>query len=308
MLYKQVRKLWTTLSKRFKLNPLHHLMGPNTQPMNAASSICNRIATAMLAVVILISAQTATARVTLLPLTECPTDIDPVELCAVRGFVWAGKKEKKAIRRQIGRTTITKTFLVTGRLAGGKPAPYAVKFTQPLSDYFAHTDHTGPVAHVWTEDQAVLLTTRGRLKISTRDIGVESWPGFTIIDRKRWQAIARYYDNCIDLSILNRPNLTTLRDDVRAQCISLADGKAIPGEKSCPRPQKAECNRIPENFQPFELTVEQLYTAVRELRQIRLTRDENEKSQFGGSGNGVSVFSVPNTKYLVVHAFCDECY
>jgi hypothetical protein len=249
------------------------------------------------------------ARETLLPSTDCPK-VDGGEICVVGGLV-AVAKARQLLRTIRRGDTVTKVLLVSGSLNGGNAKPYALKFTLPTDDYFANTNHSGPVATLTNAtDKPLVVTNRGTLLILTKGVQTEPIPNTVIIDERHWRVLARYY-KCIDFSLLAQTP-TVIWDDGRQRCVAV---RRKPGAKhqatsrGCRSPAPAECGAIQTDLAPEIVPLRRLEAAVRELRSLglRVTDPYDIGLHFGGAGWLVLAFRVPHTHLIVIHGYCADC-
>jgi hypothetical protein len=252
------------------------------------------------------------AREVLIPLSDCPADLEAAGECMVGGIGWWGGKNAIPLRKQVGRATITKIYLVKGRLDGGPVKTFALKFVQELDDYFAHTDNSGAVAYqtrAQGRGDLVVLTDKGALRVLTKGLRIELIPNIVVVDEERWQVLARYYDECIDLSFLLRTPPIVIWDEGRRRCVSLEPGKSgVTRAQKCERPKKNACKGVPSHFEPAAgVATEQLDATVRDWRILRLMASSRD-GHFGGSGWGIRAYRVAGSRYLVFRGFCNDCY
>ena len=271
----------------------------------------------------LLHPESAGARDTLNPSGVCPPETEQPDAyygyrsgtCEVGGLAWDGKGAAKSIRKRLIGDFVIKVFLISGRLNNGKPSPYALTFRQSLTDYFALTDRSGPVAYdvlSSNEGRMVIWTDRGWLHILTKGIGLEPPPNVVVIDEQRSEVLARYYDECIDLSFLNRRQPIIIWDEGRRRCVSLTPGKhRVVRSNTCERPKTTDCGgrpSVPSHFVPAAgFTIHELDRTIRDMRRLRLSPN-NQSGYFGGTGWGVRAYRIPGTSYLILRGSCGDCF
>ncbi|NOT42580.1 MAG: hypothetical protein HOP13_19055 [Alphaproteobacteria bacterium] len=267
------------------------------------------IRAASLAIGILFAVETSLAREVLVPLAECPEE-ESGETCDTGGLAWYGPASKIPLRREPRAKAVIKQFLVTGQLNGGRAKPYALTFSQLLTDYFAPTNRSGPIAYEIAsrgERYLAVRTNRGSLRVLS-NFGIEPPPHIVVIDERSWDVIARYYSPCVDLSFLKRAK--QLWDEGRGLCVSLP-GQRHPFAKGCTKPTRVDtCSpfTVPNWFVPAKGTrLESIDAAVRDFRTLRLNANDAEGTHFGGSGWGVRAYRVTGTPYLVLRGLCGDC-
>ena len=240
----------------------------------------------------------------LTPVTECPLPQGHYDFgeCEVLGLQQAGAGE--GLRTEPGRKHVVKRFPVTGSLNDGKPKRYVLQFKQPVSDYFAFTDRSGPIAVDRREADLTVLTTQGSLRIS-KGVSIEDPPNVVLIDARRWSVIARYYTPCLTLSFMKRRD--AIWDAGRKRCVSMrpnGDHSTFAG--SCAKPTKCTPYELPKGLVPArDVRLEQVEESVRDLRDLRLST--NSGGKFGGMGWGVEAYRAPGTPYIVLWGYCGDC-
>ena len=247
------------------------------------------------------------ARDVLMPITSCEED-EGDHLCNVAGLVLGKGGARSSIRRQVRGETMIKKFLISGKLNGGPPKPYTLTFSQPLSDYFASTNHSGPIAYDPGHD-LVVRTNRGRLRILSK-VQIEDPPNVVVIDERSWNVVARYYRPWIDLSFLRRR--APFWDEGRNTCVSMpSQGRAVTFAGTCTKPKRVayyNAHSIPEGFErAVGTTTEKIDAAVRDLRTLRLQAMNTEGTGHGGQGWGVYAYRVTGTHILVLYGYCSDC-
>lgn len=250
------------------------------------------------------------ARDVLTPITACEED-EGRHQCDVWGLAWSGSDSTAPIQRTVQGKRVIKTFLLSGSLNGGPARPYALKFSQPLDDYFALTNRSGPIASVLNADSATIVRTdRGELRILSKFVR-EPIPNIVVIDNPTQKVVARYYSPCIDLSFLKRR--TPFWDEGRGRCVSVRrDGRPSAFAGTCAKPKEvapATCayERMFSGFTAVRTTEEQIDAVARDLRPLRLAA-YNENMQFGGAGWGVRAYRLNGTRFLVIWGRCTDCY
>jgi hypothetical protein len=224
----------------------------------------------------------------------------------VVGGLSVSHNARRSLRKHVGRARITKIYLIEGSLAGGETKPYALKFVQPIADYFAQTDHSGPIAH-WGEvdGSPIVLTTRGHLLILTEGVHLEAIPNFVIVDERSGRSLARYYNSCTNLSFLS-VRTGTVWDELGGRCIEVESGLKSRG--SCTRPTMDACLGVPSRFKPATgMTLKRLRELARDIGSLDLQSNEPDGTFFGGDGWGVWPYRVPGTPFLVVYGYCGDC-
>jgi hypothetical protein len=260
------------------------------------------------AVAVQLGATPSYARDVLTPITTCDED-EGSNQCLVAGLVWSEPASKAQIQRQVRGRSVIKRFLVTGELDGGPAKPYALTFSQPLSDYFSPTDHSGPIAYEPGADDLTVRTNRGRLRVLSK-VQVEEPPNIVVIDERSWEVVARYYRPWIDLSFLRRR--APFWDEGRNTCISMPSrGGAVTFAGICTKPKRVatySSHSIPKGFERAGSTTEKIEAAVRDLRTLQLQAADAAGSHHGGQGWGVYVYRVKSTHLLVLYGYCTDCY
>ncbi len=244
------------------------------------------------------------ARDVLSPVAECePNEWEYV--CDVWGLAWDGPAAKAPVRKRIDGKRVIKTLLLTGSLNGGPPKPYALRFSQPLSDYFALTARSGRIAFMLNaEGKTIVRTNKGDLHILSK-FRVEPVPNVVVIDSRTWNVVARYYSTCLDLTFLKRAS--RIWDEGRGRCVSLG-GRTDPLATGCAKPKKETCTleRVPNGFQRATIPAEKI-AALRDIRQLGLDTYDGG-FEYGGKGWGVYVYRVKGTRLLVLSGACTDCY
>lgn len=242
----------------------------------------------------------------LTPVAVCPTgDLS----CIVRGL-WVESKAKSLIRTRTTSAGIEKTFFITGTLNGGESGRYALRFAQQRWDYFAATNHSGPIAQYGPPTYPTVLTDKGSLRIETPEVRAERIPNLVIVDARHRRVLARQYsetgDDCLDLSFLTRKRVHGLWDDAGQRCVArpLTEKGALPRGTGCVRPRKGDC-WIPRAFAPAPMTIDQLNATVRDMRILGLW--ENAPGEFGGSGWTVESYRPQNKDLIVIIGHCTDC-
>jgi hypothetical protein len=244
------------------------------------------------------------ARDVLRPIAECEQN-EWEYVCDVWGLEWYGPAAKAPVRKRIDGKRVIKTFLLTGSLNGGPPKPYALRFSQPLSDYFALTARSGLIAFMLNgEGKTIVRTNKGDLHILSK-FKVERVPNVVVIDSRSWNAVARYYSTCLDLTFLSRAS--RIWDEGRGRCVSL-DGRTDTLATDCARPKKGTCSlgRVPRGFERTSIPYEKI-AALRDMRRLGLATF-NGGFEYGGSGWGVYVYRVKGRRLLVLSGDCSDCY
>jgi hypothetical protein len=204
-----------------------------------------------------------------------------------------------------------KTFLIEGRLNGGQRKAYALRFVQSRNDYFSRTSHSSPIAQRFQRyaDRPVIFTRQGRLEVSTPALQGERPANVIIVDMRRWRAIARYYapgeDDCFDLSPLAKPATKAIWDEGGERCVSIRPLGAQSGT-SCPRLRTGKCT-LPKELVPVGMPLERLFDVAREFRLLDFYPNDEAGTDFGGDGWGARSYRIPNTKLLVLEAYCYDC-
>jgi len=247
----------------------------------------------------------AAAEHVLTPVTECPPPPGYYDFgeCRVMGLQQPGAGA--GLRTAPNRRYVVKRFPVTGALNGGETKRYVLEFMQPVTDYFAFTDHSGPIAVDRREAGLVVLTTQGPLRI-TQGARIEDAPNIVVIDERRWHVIARYYTPCLTLALVKRRD--AIWDAGRKRCVSMRPGSdhaTFAG--SCAKPTKCIPYELPKGLVPaHDVRLEQIDTSVRDLRDLGLST--NSPGKFGGGGWGVDAYRAPGTPYIVLWGYCSDCY
>jgi hypothetical protein len=242
----------------------------------------------------------------LTPVAACPAgDLS----CIVRGL-WVESKAKSLIRTRTTSAGVEKTFFITGALNGGESRRYALRFTQQRWDYFAATNHSGPIAQYGPPTDLTVLTDQGSLRIETPELRADRIPNLVVVDARHWRVLARQYtetgDDCPDLSFLTRKRTRGLWDDGGQRCVArpLTEKGALTKGTGCVRPRKGDCS-IPRTFAPAPMTIDQLNATVRDMRILRLW--ENTTGEFGGSGWTVESYRPPDKNLVVIIGHCTDC-
>ncbi|MFM9863668.1 MAG: hypothetical protein ACKVRO_08675 [Micropepsaceae bacterium] len=250
-------------------------------------------------------------REVLTPVTSCEPD-ERRHQCDVWGLVWAGSGATAPIQRTLQGKRVIKSFLLTGVLNGGPPRPYALKFSQPLDDYFASTNRSGPIASVLNADDATIVRTdRGELRILSKFVR-EPIPNIVVVDNPSQAVVARYYSPCIDLSFLKRR--TPFWDDGRGRCVSVRrDGRATAFAGTCAKPKEVApvtCayERMFSGFTAVRPVGEQIDAVARDMRPLGLYGFGDADMELGGGGWGVRTYRVEGTRFLVIWGRCKDCY
>ena len=268
-----------------------------------------RLLASLLATVIAVQlgASPSHARDVLTPITACE-EYEGGHQCLVAGLVWSEPASKAQIQREVRGKSVIKRFLVTGELVGGPAKPYALAFSQPLSDYFAPTNHSGPIAYE-PGDDLIVRTTLGRLRILSK-VQIEDPPNIIVIDDRSWEAVARYYRPWIDLSFLRRR--APFWDEGRNICVSVPSrGRVVTFAGTCSKPKRVatyDSYSIPKGFERAGTTTEKIDAVARDLRTLRLQAMNAAGTGHGGEGWGVYVYRVPGTHLLVLYGHCTDCY
>ena len=259
----------------------------------------------------LLAVEQAHARDVLTAVTSCEPD-EKRHQCDVWGFVWGGSDSTAPVQRTVQGKRVIKTFLLRGSLNGGPPRPYALKFSQPLDDYFAFTNRSGPIANVLNADDATIVRTdRGELRILSKFVR-EPIPNIVVVDNPSQRVVARYYSPCIDLSFLKRG--TSFWDDGRGRCVSFRrDGRATTSAGTCARPKEVAPDacadeRMPSGFTAVRPIGEQVDAVARDMRPLRLYAFGEEDMELGGAGWAVRTYRVKGTRLLVIWGRCEDCY
>lgn len=261
---------------------------------------------------IVIAAQVAAAappeREVLMPVATCESQGD--RWCRVLGLAWVGSAATAPIQRTLQGKRVIKTFLLTGSLNEGPQKPYAIRFSQPLDDYFALTNRGGPIAFISYEpSNRVVLTDRGELRILSK-FSLEPTPNIVVIDKPTNAVVARYYSRCVDLSFLKRRS--SFWDEGRGKCVSIRrDGRTVTFAGNCTKPKTIDaCDSdygIPRGFTAVRVSAEQIETAARDMRPLQLG-PYDDGMKLGGGGWGVSAYRVEGTRFLVIKGECTDCF
>lgn len=258
----------------------------------------------VIAVATLLLSAPVHARDVLYPVAECEQE-EGAYICVVWGLAWDGPASKAPVQKRTVGKRVIKTLLLKGSLNGGPPRPYALKFSQPLSDYFALTTRSGPIAFMLNaEDKTIVRTNKGDLHILSK-FKEEPVPNVVVIDRPTKSVVARYYSTCLDLTFLRRAS--RIWDEGRGRCVTL-DGRSAPLASNCAKPKKQTCTlkQVPKGFERASIPPDDI-AALRDMRQLGLAT-YNGGIEYGGRGWGVDVFRVKGTKLLVLSGECTDCF
>lgn len=250
--------------------------------------------------------RTASAPINLTPVVECPDDPNQDDDCSLGALIASAP-----ILRTTQRVGVVQQKLrILGRLNDGPMRRYSLNFKQPVTDYFARTNHSGPLAYQYGslgKEHLVVYTNQGALEIRTKEVGLEGPPSLAIIDRRNRRVLARYYDRCINPAILSTPAGKTIWDEVRRVCVSTVTGRVAP-PNTCTRQKSNGCRiEVPATFTPEPMPLADLYAMLRDLQALELAPISHAIASFGGtSGWGVTVAKVPGKPLLIVHATYDH--
>lgn len=252
-------------------------------------------------------AQSAGEPINLTPIADCPDDPNQDEDCRMGAIV---ADTNTSILRTPRANVVQKQFLVSARLNDGPIRRYSLNFKQPVSDYFARTNHSGPIAYQYSSlghEHLVVYTNQGALEIRTKEVGLEGPPSLAVVDQRSRRVLARYYDRCINPAILSTAAGKTFWDEARSVCVSTVTGRVAP-PNTCTRQKSNGCRiEVPTTFTPEPMPLADLHAMLRDLQALELAPISHATASFGGtSGWGVTIAKVPGKPLLIVHAAYDH--